>query len=156
MGSEIPAHAIICFHTDHADCRLAQVRDITMSMLASTSTACYSCVLAQAASRTIKASTSTTIRFLSDVPGPDSGARKRKWKDVVWPHPSTLQTKSLIGELERLRNEDGVKIHESVFATGRKMLRDGLVWLYCVILCTFAHTESLFQFAQPTTLVRGT
>lgn len=93
-----------------------------------------------------------SIRFLSDVPGPDSGIRRRRrWKDVIWPHPSTLQTKSLIGELERLRSEDGVKIHESVFATGRKMLRDGLVWLYCVLLFIYAHTESLFYFVQPTT-----
>lgn len=92
-------------------------RRADMSALASTSSACYTCVL----SRTICNSSARFSRFST------STRRKREatfWTGKKWPHHDETQSGDLLRELERMQSEDGVKIDESVFATrpgGKKM-----------------------------------
>lgn len=80
-----------------------------MNVLASTSTACYGCVLARAVAHKPARFSTTTLRTRED----------DVWKGIKWPDPAVAQTRSLLGELRRLKREDGVKVDESVFATAR-------------------------------------
>lgn len=88
-----------------------------MNTLASTSTACYTCVRARASG----SNAAGFARF--------STTRRNHRKDELWSvdkvrSHNELQTRDLLTELARMQKEDGVKVDKSVFGTeigGKKM-----------------------------------
>lgn len=94
-----------------------------MNVLASTSTACYTCVLARAVAV-------NPARFSTSIKSHREGGI---WKGKKRPDPSLEQTRSLIEELRRLNKEDGVQVDNSVFATGPRDRR--YVLAFTVMVC---------------------
>lgn len=97
---------------------------VNMNVLASTSTACYACVAAQAARSGV--ASSFTVRFssnssMSRQPRNDTEGDSAGLMNVVRPKTATLQTRALIDELKKLQLEDKVKIDRSVLVTGKEM-----------------------------------